>query len=87
LLFDLREKIPKGGLIAGVPSKHFVSQRKTLRRHDERDHHLHAVRSFVPAVAILSLALTGRIAFEIGAGQVIEQYIEARIEQGFPALL
>ena len=48
---------------------------------------MHAVRPLVAAVAVLALALSGRIAFEIGAGQVVKQHIEARIEQGFPALL
>ncbi len=85
LRLDLGQKIRKGGLIAGVSGQHFVGQRKTLRRHNQRNHHLNAVGPLVAAIAILSLSFVRRIAFEISAGQIIEQHIEARIEQGFPA--
>src|SRR5271167_1020349 len=52
LLFDFRQKIRKCGLVAGVSCQHFVGQRKALGRYDERNHYLHAVRPFVPAVAV-----------------------------------
>ena len=77
--FDLGQKIRKRCLIAGISGKHLVGQGQAFGRHNEGDHNLHAVRAFVPAVAMLSLALGRRIAFEIRAGQIVEQHIEARI--------
>ena len=56
------------------------------RRDNERNHNLHESLAVV-AVAVLALAFSRRIAFEIGAGEVVKQHVEARIEQGFPAFL
>ena len=71
-----------------LPAHHFVGQRKTFRRDDQRDDHLHAVRALVPAVTKFSFVLFGkrRIAFKIRAGQVVEQHVELRVEQILPAL-
>jgi hypothetical protein len=41
----------------------------------------------IPAVPMAALAVFRRIALEIGAGQVIQQDLEARTEQAFPARL
>src|ERR1019366_9043628 len=40
----------------------------------------------VAAVAELPLAITRRIAFEIGAGQIIQEHVEIGLKQVFPAL-
>ena len=64
---------------------HLVGQRKAPRGHDQRDHHLHAVRALVAAVAELALG-ERRVALEIGGGQIVKQDIEARLEQRLPAL-
>ena len=41
----------------------------------------HAIGALVPAVAELAQALFGPIAFEVGAGQIVEQDLEAGIEE------
>ena len=74
------------GVVGGVAVHHFVGQWKALRGDDERNHHLHAVRAFVAAVAEASFAAFGHVTLEVGAGQVVEQYLEIRLKQGFPAL-
>jgi len=87
-LFNLFEKIAQRGFVRRVPRHHFVGQRKTFRRHHQRDDHLHAVRSFVPAVAITAFVpfRERRLALEIGAGQIVEQHLELRPEEILPAL-
>ena len=78
-------KIRQRRLVAGVARHHLVGQRKTLRGDDQRDHHLHAVRALVPAVAELALARKRRVAFEITGCQIVKQDVEAGVEQRFPA--
>ena len=51
----LSQEFPQRGLIHGVSRQHFIGQRKALRRHHQRDDHLHAVRALVAAVAIAAL--------------------------------
>ena len=49
---------------------------------------MHAIGPFVPAVTKFAFVLwrKGRLALEIGAGQIVEQHVEFRVEQIFPAL-
>src|SRR5260370_22120760 len=56
--------------------------------HDQGDHHLHAITALVAAVAVTALVVLviRRVRFEIGAGQVVEQNLEAGAEQILPAL-
>ena len=84
LLFDLFQEAGQRGLIGRVARHHLVGQREAVRGHDQRDHHLHAIRTLVPAVAEPALAVDGRVALKIGTGQVIQQDIEAGIEQRGP---
>ena len=86
LCFDLFEKIFQGGLVTGVARHHLVGEREALRGHDQGDDHLDAIRAFVSAVAKLTFPGKRRVALEVGTGQVIEQHIEARLEQHLPAL-
>ncbi len=76
------------GLVGGVAGHHLIGQRKAFRRDDQRNDHLHAIGPLVPAVAVPALVAfrKGRIALEIGAGQIVEQHVELRVEQIFPAL-
>jgi len=52
-------------------------------RHDERDHHLHAVATLVAAVAEATFVfiIARRIGLEIGARQIIEEHVEGSGEQ------
>jgi hypothetical protein len=71
----------------GGPSTYdFVGQWKTVRRDDQCDHDLHAIGTLVAAVTELPLAIARRIAFEIGAGQIIQEHVEIGLKQVFPAL-
>jgi hypothetical protein len=58
-----------------------------LRCDDERDHHLHAVRPPIARVAIAAFARLAkrRIDLKVRARQVVEQHVEARVEQIPPA--
>ena len=86
LFFDPLQKALQRGLIAGVAGHHFVTQRKALRCHNQSNHHLHAIGALVAAVAEFPFVRFGkrRVAFKIGAGQVVEQHVELGVEQIFP---
>jgi hypothetical protein len=66
LRLDLLEKIPECCLIRCVAAEHFMGQRKSIRRHDQGDDHLHAVRPLVAAIAELAFVAFAkrRIALE-----------------------
>ena len=89
LILDLDplDEVAQCRLVRGVSRHHLVGQRQAVRRHDQRDHHLNAIRPLVPAVAKASLADLRWVAFEIRAGQIVEQDFEVRPEQALPALL
>ena len=86
LLLDGLKKRRQSGFVAGVSRHHLVGQRKTFRRDNQCDDHLHAIRALVTAITELPLVLLRkrRLALEIGAGQVVEQNIELRVEQILP---
>src|ERR1700760_340632 len=68
--------------------QNLVRQRQTVRRDHQRDHHLRTVRPFVAAVTVAALVALRHIRsvdLEIGAGQIVEQYVEADVEQIAPA--
>ena len=72
--------------VAGID---FIGERQSVRRHHQRHHHLRAVGAVIAAVAATALAGgigRWRIGFEIGAGQVVEQHVELRLEQLAPAI-
>lgn len=85
--FDLTQESPQGGLIRGVAIHHFVGQREAFRRYHQGHHNLLAVRPPIPAVAAPGLRILFRFALKIGAGQIVQQHVELRIEQILPALL
>ncbi len=72
---------------ARVARQHLVGERKTLRGHHQRNDHLHAVRAMIARVTVAALVLLvgRRIGLEIRAREVIQQHIEARVEQIPPA--
>ena len=72
LRLDLRQELRQRRFVAGVARHHLVGQRKPFRGHDQRDHHLHAVRALVAAVAELALARKRRVAFKIGGSDIVE---------------
>ena len=87
LRLDLRKERAQRRLVRGIAGQNFVGERKTVGGHDERDDHLHAVRTFVAAVAVAALVavVVRRIGFEVRAGQIVEKDFEAGAEQILPA--
>jgi hypothetical protein len=45
------QHVAQRGAVGGVAGQHLVAKRKAVGRHDQRDHHLHAVAALVAAVA------------------------------------
>jgi len=71
----------QGARIVGVAGEHFVTQRKAVERHHQRDQDLLAVATMIARIAALRLAIGQRLALEIGAGDVVEQHVVAQREQ------
>ena len=89
LRLDLAEEAAQRRLVGGVAGQHFVGKRQAVRRHHQGDHHLRTVRPLVAAIAVAALVAFGHIGgidLEIGAGQVVEQNVEAGVEQVAPAV-
>jgi hypothetical protein len=86
--FDLAQHIALRRLVGGVAGQNLVGERKAPRRHDQRDHHLHAIAALVAALAVAALVIfiVGRRRLEIGARQIVEQNFEIGSEQVLPAL-
>jgi len=86
--FDLAQHVAQRRAVGGVARQHLIGDRKTFRRHDQRDHHLHAVAALVAAVAVAALVvlIVRWRCFEIGAGQIVQQDFEAYPKQILPAL-
>lgn len=84
---DLGQKILEGLLVEGIAGEDLVGQGKTVRGNDQGDDHLDAGGAMVATVAMLALTGLGRIALEVGAGEVIEQDLVASREEVAPALL
>jgi len=88
LRLDLGQEAPQRLVVAGVAGHDLAGERQAVRRHDERGHPLRAVRPLIPAVAVATLVALGLrrgVDFEVGAGQVVEQHVEAGVEQVAPA--
>src|ERR1035441_1391354 len=56
-----------------IPGEHLIGQRKTLRRDDQCNHHLHAVGPVITRVAELALALIlqRRVDLKVGGCEVV----------------
>ena len=87
-LWDERAPVPQSGFVGGVAGEHLVSQRQSLGRDDQRHDDWHAVAALVPAVAEAAGIgfLVRRVAFAVGAGQVVEEHVELGAEEIAPAL-
>jgi hypothetical protein len=87
LPLDPGEEIAQRRLVRRIARQDLVSQRQAFRRHHQRDHHLHAVWPMVARIAEAPLVAVGkrRLGLEIRAGQIVEQEIEAGVEQVAPA--
>ena len=85
--FDPVQKRLQRFLLRSVAVHHFVGQRKSVRRHDQSNHHLHAIGPAVAAVAALRLVALFHSAFEIRARQIVKQYFEIGGKQLGPLLL
>ena len=83
----LRQSYPAASSCLRCFRHHLVGQRQAVRRHDQDDNNLNAIRSFVPAIAKAPFAHFGRIAFKMCAGQIVEQNLEIRPEQTLLSLL
>ena len=86
-LFDLAQKSAQRRPIRRVAVHHFIGQRKSIRRHHQRDHQLQTVRSPIPAVAAPGFRILLHLPFEVRAGQIVEQHFEVGTEQIGPLLL
>jgi hypothetical protein len=88
LRFNLVQKLPQRGSIGGVARQHFVGQREPLGSHDQRDDHLHAVRTLVSAVSVAPLVvlISRSTGLEISAGKIVEQNVKLGAKQTLPSL-
>jgi len=84
---DAREEIFERGRVRRIAREHFVGERQALRGHHQSDHHLHAVRTVIARVAVAALIvfICRWIGFEVRAREIIQEHIEARVEQIPPA--
>ena len=88
LRLDLGEKLPQGLVVLGVTGEDLVGQRQAFRRDHQSDHHLRAIRPAVAAVAMPALVAFRQccgVDLKVSAGQIVEQHIEAGVEQVPPA--
>ncbi len=85
-VFDVLKKLPQRRAIRCVAIHDFISQWKAIRRHDQSDDHLQAVRPAITTVAAFGLGIPLHLAFEVGAGQVVEQDFEIGLKQIRPFL-
>jgi len=70
----------------GITGKHLVAEGKAVKGDDKRDQDLLAVGAMVTRVAPLRLRVGFRLAFEIGAGHIVEQHLVLDGEQFAAAL-
>ena len=85
---SMRSRKPRSVLLSySVARQHLIGQRQAFRRHHQRDDHLHAIWPMVARVAVPALVTLRewRSCLEVGAGQIIKQYVEAGVEQIAPA--
>ncbi len=82
---DLLQELRQRGLVRPVPRQHFVRHRQALGGHHQRDDHLAAVGPLVAAVAVPGLGDLLTAPLEVRAGQVVQQHVEAGVEQRLPA--
>src|SRR3979411_850784 len=88
LVLDLFNKGPQRGFVGGIAAQHLVSQWQALRSDDQGDDDLHAIGAFITAVTEAALVAfrKGRIAFKIGARQIVKQDVNFYAKQGRPSL-
>ena len=70
LLYPFK-KVRQRGLIAGIARHHLIGQWKPFGGYNQSNDHLYTVAALVAAVTELTLTGKRRIAFKIGAGQVV----------------
>jgi hypothetical protein len=70
----------QGRDVGAVAREQLVGHRQAFRCHHQSDAHLAAVRTLVARVTALRQRAAGRRAFEVGAGHVVEQELEAHAE-------
>ena len=87
LALDASEEILQRSRVGCVTREHLVGERKALRGHHQRDDHLYTVGAMIARVAVAALILIvgRRIGLEIRAREVIQEHIEAHVEQIAPA--
>ena len=85
-VLDLLEKVWQRGAVRRVAVHHFIGQRKPIGRDHQGDHQLQTVRSLIPAVTALGFRILLHLAFEVRAGQIVEQHFKVRVEQVGPLL-
>ena len=84
---DFLQEAAQGGFVGGVAGHDFVGEREAFGGDDQGDDDLRAVGTLVARVAELAFVAgrEGRIAFEVGAGEIVEEDVEFDSEEVFPA--
>ena len=88
LRLDLGQEDAQRRVVGRVAGEHLVGERQAFRRHHQGDDDLDAVGALIAAIAEAALVglILRRIGFEIGAGQIVKQHIEAGVEEIAPAI-
>jgi len=83
LPLDPGQEVAQRRLVGRVAGQHLVGQGQAVGGHHQGDDHLYAVRPVVARVAEPALVALRkrRLRLEVGAGQIVEQDVEAGIEQ------
>ena len=74
------------GDVSPVARKDLIGQRQAFGGHHQTDAYLLAVRALISTVAAPGLRVALALPFEIGAGHVVEQKLEAAAKQTLVAL-
>lgn len=67
--------------IVGVASEHLIAQGEAVERHHKGNAHLRAVGTMIARIAALRLRVRFRLAFKIGARDIVEQHVVLDREQ------
>src|SRR5262249_3940888 len=76
-----RHDLLDGGAVGAVAGEALVAQGVAIAGHDQADEHLLAILAVVAGVAAARLRVGGRLALEVGAGDVVQQQVVLQGEQ------
>jgi hypothetical protein len=73
LVFDLVQKLPQCGFVAGIAIHRFMGERQTLGRHHQGNNNLHTIETFVTAAPMFAIAMSRRIALKVRTRPIVQQ--------------